>query len=210
MNTAQILSEMGIDVWRLRTDGLQQEVLDAAASESASGPQAVVESPGSRGQTAAAVESNARTAAPATEAPVEAPVEGKPVAPFNVVSLADEGGLLLFQSADLKSARRFAVDLLAAVTGSWSRNFRQLVFAWPQPGIENTHASMVKALAAFVDKQIHDAGSNRVLVSAELLQSLDQSWPDVEIQPLPEIDRLMVDAELKKSAWLEISKRWRL
>jgi hypothetical protein len=221
MNTAQILSEMAIDVWRLRADSHRQDFIEVAANAEEVGgdagqirQEAGLTSPGIQEQTSPAAESTAATLVPGDPGepaePGMAESDAGPVPEFNVVSLADEGGLLLFQSADLKSPRRFAVDLLAAATGRWSRDYRQLVFAWPQAGIENTNASMVKALAAFVEKQINDAPSNRVLVTAELFQRLDRSWPAVDIQKIPEIDKLMVDAELKKVVWLEISERWLL
>jgi hypothetical protein len=199
MNTAQILSEMAIDVWRLRTAGRREDLIEQPPSES-------VEA-GGDAETAPAVKSTAPAVESGTRSPGLTESEAQPVAGFNVVSLSDENGLLLFQSRDLKSRRRFAADLLAAATGHWSRDFRQLIFVWPQSGIKNTNASMVKALTAFVEKQINDADSNNVLVTTELFRSLDQSWPAVDIQQIPEIDELMVNAELKKSVWLEMSKR---
>jgi hypothetical protein len=218
MNTAQILSEMAIDVWRLRADGPRQDFIEVAAEVGSDAGQirqeAVVASPGVQQQTSPAAEATAATSVPGdpgeSAKPGVAESDAGPVPEFNVVSLSNEGGLLLFQSADLKGSRRFAVDLLATATGRWSRDYRQLVFAWPQAGIENTNTSMVKALAAFVEKQINDAPSNKVLVTAELFQRLDRSWPAVDIQKIPDIDKLMVDAELKKVVWLEISRRWLL
>ncbi len=188
MDTAQILSELGVTVWRLRIDGRADEtVLEPASNEHPA-------------------------AGSADEETVEEPVSAVSMIPavdaFRVLSLVSEGGLLLIQPTDVRAGRRFGAELLAGATGNWGKDCTQLIFSWPQQGIENTESSMRKALGAFVEKQVADAATDRVLITRETCERVDENRLPEDALRLPGIDELMISGELKKSTWLEISKRW--
>lgn len=171
----QLLRDMGIDVWRLRPR--------ASAAE------------GVQERTDAGIE------------------------PFKVVCLASEHIMLLLDVADsaaytgadagafavanARHIRRFGHDLLASVAGDWQIKLREAVFAWPQPGLATAQGEAVKALSAFVDKQLADGIPKEiVLISEKVVDRLpDVSLPEATIL-VPPIDQLMCDWQLKRKLWL--------
>jgi hypothetical protein len=176
---------MGIDVWHLRP-AAQENLSDQQASSPLSAQ------PATTPQRFSASE-------PHTVRPT-------PIAPFVVVSLIKQDVLLLMAPRDLEASRRFARDVLAAATGVRGGESGQRVFDWPQPGIENSAASLNRALGAFVAKQISDNDSGMTLIGAELLDRLDGFEITDNTLVMAAIDELMTSAELKRKLWLEIER----
>ena len=188
---------MGIDVWHLRP---------------AASPQEPVVPTEHRVQTLPENLSDPRPSTPLSAQPAQTSASGSqavrptPVAPFVVVSLIKQDVLLLIAPRDLKASRRFAQDVLAAATGVRDGESGQRVFDWPQPGIENSAASLSRALGAFVSKQISDNASGMTLIGAELLERLDDFELTDDTLVMAAIDELMTSAELKRKLWLEIER----
>jgi hypothetical protein len=196
MDPVQILAEIGVDVWRLRTSPEPASELVGSGVDSVEPELVLAEPEGSRGLTAPLAESSSVSP------------ESAPVAAFDVLSLSSRNALLLVELGDLKSGQRFAADLLSAATGEWGNDHGQLLFSWPQAGIDNSEASMTRALSAFIDKQLSDAAVTRVLISAEVAGRVTrQNLPESYVC-LPAFGELMVSGELKRSVWTEISSLW--
>lgn len=124
-----------------------------------------------------------------------------------MLSLSRDGAALLAQPADPKAARRFAADLLAAITGVWGGQCRQLIFEWPQAGIDASEESMAKALGAFVAKQVSDNDGGLTLIGAEVVDRLGRVPVPDECLVIPAIDELMINGEKKRALWQEIVRR---
>ena len=194
MDTAQILKEIGIDVWRLRP--ARGSELSMPSGKPAEAPQAAAEA-----------RTEAPTVRPAQTATSKRPdtTTGPAIAPFCVLSLLREGVLLLTESTDLRNARRFGSDLLAACSGVWGGESRQLIFEWPQPGLDSAGPAMSRALGAFVAKQLDDLGDGTVLMDANIAGRLEQ--PDHRCLVIPPLDELMTDGDKKRGVWQEIVRR---
>lgn len=128
-----------------------------------------------------------------------------PVAPFMVICLSKGDALILIEPTDVKTGRRFAVDVLSAVSGIWGGSVAQLAFDWPQPGIANNEATVTRALGAFISKQVSDNGDGITLIGGELVKRLSEPPDGCVI--LPPIDALMTQGELKRTLWAELSSR---
>ncbi len=199
-----LLKEMGIDVWRARRMG------DETGSAAQAAPTPARSRQASR---AAAV---AREASPPTENPAvqrhaiarqNAAVQQPEIAPFNVLCLSNPGAVLLVESGDVRSARRFAADLLAAVTGVWGGEMHQLVFEWPQPGIAPSSDAIARALGAFVNKQLADNAGALVMVGREVADRLSAAALPEHCLVLPSFDALMTDGSLKRALWQDLASR---
>lgn len=203
MDTARLLKEMGIDVWRLRRDSAAATLPDAptpvvrARAPAADAPDAVPDVP-----------------APAA-AGVVSPVPEKSVAratrpldAFEVLCLAGHGLVWIGRPADPRTGRRFGGDLLCAAAGRWSagQTFELITFSWPQPGVANTADLMRRALGAFVDKQCSDAADGRIMIGDEVLRELPRERLPERALRLPETDALMRDGEIKRRVWQAIEQ----
>ena len=190
MDTAHILKLIGIDFCRLRD--AQPE---AGSSGRRQAPVEALEAP-------ARVDVNPSS----REEVVPVLIEQSPprIAPFTVLCLLFDQLLLLVESSNPRTARRFALDLHAALSGHWQVDAQQLSFSWPQAGIENSATHAQRALAAFLDKQIGDAGEAQILVCEGVVRkSPELSWPDQTIV-VAELDKLMSDGDLKRSLWTQL------
>jgi len=214
MDTAQILREMGVDVWRRRRTGSDDSGEGSgkkasgkkASDKKTSGNKQPVKKPLPAAVAADRSGLDDVSAAVGREPEQKAP-DAAGVPAFKVLSLLREGALLVVEPAEIRTGRRFAADLLAAVTGLWGGESRQLVFDWPQAGIENTRESMSRALAAFVNKQISDNEDGLTLIGAEVVDRLGQAPVPEDCLVLPPFEELMTRGELKRSLWKEIGRR---
>lgn len=198
---------MGIEVWRLRRPliaGVSADTLRSRerAPRDATRPSAVMpESVGPAAQPA-------RDSSGAEAIPGRSRESGSAVAPFTVYCLRHQNAVLLMAPENAKAGRRFAADLLAALTGVWGGEVAQLVFAWPQAGLEDNAASAGRALGAFVGRVFDDNTGGITLVSAEVLERLGPGFDlPAEGLLLPPIDELMVDGEKKRLLWRDIESR---
>jgi hypothetical protein len=209
---------MGVDVWRERQSGVggpaESEVeahhiagpADAALTTALAEPErAVAEAEVAEAEVA---EAEVKAEVESIETPVRPPpiqsLEGGGATsiatePFAVLCLSREGAVLLSQPSDLRAARRFGADLLAAVTGVWGGQSDQLIFEWPQPGIDASAESMSKALGAFVIKQVGDNADGLTLVGAEVVERLGRVPVPDECMVIPAIDELMTSGDLKRT-----------
>ena len=199
----RLLREMGVDVWRVR-----RQADDAGPAEAEIQPLTETETTAEADAVKAPVQPLPEPAvAPVRKAPDEGADTSTTIEPFAVVCLSREGAVLLSQPSDLKAARRFGADLLAAVTGIWGGQSDQLVFEWPQPGIDASAESMSRALGAFVIKQVGDNADGLTLVSAEVVERLGRVPVPEECLVIPAIDELMTNGDLKRTLWQEIVRR---
>jgi hypothetical protein len=190
-----MLRQMGVDVWLARSGpGEQLAELSAATV----------------GPTASAVQQKVPPPAADRVEPAEPPVTqpqpaGSPVAPFSVLCLVKGRALMLVELGESRSARRFALDVLAASSGIWGGESTHLAFDWPQPGVENQPGTVRKALGAFVSKQLGDHQPSLVLIGREVAERLEQI-PDGSVVLAP-FAELMVEGEQKRALWAELEGR---
>lgn len=176
---------MGVDVWRERC---------TAAGPVPLAPRQKRAEPGADRGPADRVE-------PSPDA-VEAPVSA-----FSVLCLKKGNAVLIAEPRDLKTGRRFAVDLLSSVAGIWGGRHDQLVFDWPQPGIDGARAAAARALRAFVDKQAADSPDGIVLVAQEVVDRLGAVQVPDRWLVIPVFDELMTRGDMKRALWSELARR---
>lgn len=192
MENARLLRLMGIDVWRPRNPA-GVTTTRAPATESAS--QGADPAP-------AGIPAGIQAAPAHDDAPQRAAPSGDRVEPFTVVCLSDAGALMLVEAPVQRFPLRFCSDLLRAAGGAGSP--QQVVFSWPHPGLEPGTGHSGRSLAAFIDKQLGDSGAVRLLVCARMCERVpDLQWPDPVLK-MPQLDRLLLEADLKKALWLQI------
>lgn len=129
------------------------------------------------------------------------------VSAFSVLCLKKDNAVLIAEPRDLKTGRRFAVDLLSSVSGVWGGHHNQLVFDWPQPGIDGSRAAAERALRAFVDKQAADSPDGIVMVAKEVVDRLGTVQVSDRWVVIPVFDELMTRGELKRVLWGELARR---
>jgi hypothetical protein len=226
---------MGIDVWRPRRQGSTGSEPEPVRTADAAGSVVTQTAAGTSAQAAKALLAEgvtARQAAAPQEVPDKKPGASMPgpaagpahnpadarihpassppapgVRPFTVWCFSRPGALLLIETADPRAARRFAADLLAALTGIWGGETEQLRFEWPQPGLSPSEDSVTRALAAFVGKQVGDNGDALVLVGAEVADRLAASTLPESCLVLPRFDTLMTDGACKRALWQDVGSR---
>lgn len=194
----RLLNAMGIDVWYAR----------AALGQAA--PSSPDISPDIPTSTAVQEPAHPASSGSAPSVPERSPVRqpvATSVAPFTVLCLARDGAMLLIETADPRAARRFAADLLAAVTGVWGGETRQLRFEWPQPGIAPSADAVARALGAFVGKQLGDHEGALVLAGREVADRLAPGVLPADCVLLPPFDVLMTDGALKRTLWQDVGSR---
>jgi hypothetical protein len=193
---------MGVDVWRERCTAAGLAPLEApvaavpvrkALGRDRGGPRADV-GPADRAEHALA----AASAPDAGQAQVSA---------FSVLCLRKDNAVLIAEPRDLKTGRRFAVDLLSSVTGTWGGRHDQLVFDWPQPGIDGSRGAAERALRAFVDKQAADSPDGIVMVAQEVVDRLGTVQVPDRWVVIPVFDELMTRGEMKRTLWGELARR---
>jgi hypothetical protein len=197
---------MGIDVWRQR--GSRADVADPSPS-SAKPIEGVRPSPvhPESGHAATRIRVPARVRASEREPPATHPAE-EPDA-YTVLCLSNagnEGAVVIAAPRDLRTGRRFAADLLASVTGVWGGELRQILFDWPQPGLDGSRTAAAKALGAFVDKQVADLGDGTVLIGAEVVERLGSRELPEHWLVTPRFDELMTSGEAKRALWRELAR----
>jgi len=218
---AKLLKDLGIDVWRLRPGA--DNVVNAPGRQVESSPEHAVS------ETTSTREASL-TEVPPQERPAQKDPAGKPAVPlmkvpdpiddFTVVCVRRGDATYVMCTSDLQgrekvglnAARRFALDVLAIMAGSRGmaekpgQPVSELVFDWPQPGVDNTREHASKALGAFVDKQLDDAGSGPFAVCEKVARLLaDDALPGSVIRT-PDLIRLLHDGELKKALWRQLQK----
>ena len=204
------LRQMGVDVWLPRTGPLEPLAELSAGLAAPAETETAEQRSDSAGTEPAAPVPPARVRQPVPSAPTDRETTGRTgsgaaLAPFSVLCLSKGPALMLVEPGQSKAARRFCLDVLAAASGLYGGESVQVVFNWPQPGVENDLLSAKKALGAFVAKQLGDQAPELVLVdaiSAERLESLPEG--SLLLAPVPE---LMVDAAKKRTLWLELEGR---
>ncbi|MGA1370818.1 MAG: hypothetical protein ACO3Z6_04400 [Pseudomonadales bacterium] len=188
----RILADLGIEVWRSR-----DAVVVAAATEP------VIE--------------QAPSASP-TPAGDHAAVTAAPVAPSVLVQQAERlechgfglsGAVLLLMNRPVGREARFARDLLAAAAGNYTAEPERRVFEWPPvaslPGAMAPGAAQ-RALAAFIDKLVQDAGARAVLaeagtVEAGVIEALSSAQPQVVVVSFSRLAELVRDGAAKRALW---------
>lgn len=208
MDTAQLLRDMGIDVWRARLR--------------AAGPSAVAEAPRQHEAQPAPPEPSARKTTPATvrREPPATSMPTRPPAgsaqqgtgttarraapPFTVLCAQTDAALLLAELSEERAAGRFVRDVLAAAGGGPPRT---LVFEWPQRGIDADAVSAARALRAFCARQLDETPARVLLVGADVLERVgDLALPENAIVLAP-LGELMVDGARKRALWQALKQR---
>ena len=196
----QLLKDMGIDVWRQRLPAAEDSGRVEARPQSRERV-ARVESPAPAASRSVRQPPAAdRAASPAATA------AGPEVAPFSVLCVAGQGTVVLVEPSEMRTARRFCRDLLCSATGEWQAECAELVFAWPEQGVDRDESSMARALKAFVDGQAADHGASQLLIDAKVAERLGKTM-DGAWQVIPPVDRLMTDGALKREVWSRMAGR---
>ncbi len=198
----QILSDMGIVVWRLRAS--EPLPVREAAAAPAGGP---APDAGSRQSSPApAPRSTPDARRPPVPPPTRRPVPptAAEVRPWSAVSLAVPGVVLLGDGAGSRRDLRLARDILAAATGDWRAKPVRRRFAWPD-GL--THDAVTaadggrRALNAFVGKDLEDHQA-RLLLCVEPLASLLPPQPSqCRLLIIPRLAALAHDVSAKRALW---------
>jgi len=184
----QLLRDMGIDVWRARTQAPVAGVVADPVAELEVDPVAELE-----------------------VVPVAEPFKVVCLASERVVVLLEITDPVAFAVAETvtntRRIRRFGGDLLASVAGDWQKTPRETVFTWPRAGLAATEREGKKALSAFVDKQLAAGSVKKIVLISESLSKRLQgvSWPDATVV-VPPIDQLMRHGQLKRKLWLDLQK----
>jgi hypothetical protein len=227
VDRGRILKLLGVDVWSTRRDPLVLQEGTVAGEKvgqpSATSPVAEDFSDLTRqlrGELAQPTRRPVATAAAAT--PAAAAPEVKPVRTggagatdlraTRVLSLRTASLLLLVEVQDLKYARRLASDLLLAGAGDWQSRPEQTVFDWHPRQAGSAGVSGLRALAAFIDKQLDDLGSDRgVLVCQQVLDLLPDLADAInrrnhDYVAMPALRELVQDGEAKRTLWRKIQQ----
>ena len=207
MENAHLLRLMGVDRWRLRTAAAPLQDSHAAVA-AASNPVTPLSAPDDSPAPNTPRERNAPLQdAAAQQARVQPVVETAPVAPFTAVCLSVEGAMLVIDLPDRRLPGRFCTDLLLALGGAASEVPAQVVFNWPQPGIEPGTGNSGRALAGFLDKQLEDAAPRHLLICEETSRRVPEfRWPERALF-MPELAKILLDGELKRALWARLRER---
>jgi hypothetical protein len=223
----QILADLGIEVWRLRTGrpsaaleappeaapevpGPRRERMDAGAAARPRGPAGGLPvGPEQRGSDRAGAEHAGadRAAASASGARSRA---AAPAEALSVLSYSAGGMTLLLGQRPAGRDARLVRDLFAAVCGRWDVDPVSRVFDWPPavaiPGADGEGA-VDRALRAFVEKELADHQSTLVLVEQALAGRLLTLRFAGERVAIPDLARLGRDSQEKRRLWAVLGRR---
>jgi hypothetical protein len=119
--------------------------------------------------------------------------------------------VLILAADDLRGQTRLARDILAAAgLPDADGGVREHAFVWPLPGTSGGDPG--RALAAFADKRMADAGARVVLLPdsvAALLADQLQGSLAAAVVPLPALSRLVTEPEQKRELWHRILQKTR-
>lgn len=224
----QILSDMGIPVWRLRVATLDEAVPVAEEGAAADEPPPAAEAETARApMPAAALRSALQEAAesprirargnspggrnapdgraePAASARPAA-ADTAPVERFSVLALAVPGAVLVLEGSPSKTDLRLAMDVLAAASGDWQARPSSRRFDWPPAVAADTLpadvAAGARALKAFVDKDVADHRARTLLATEFVARRLHESWAGCTLVTLPELAALGGNPDAKRALW---------
>ncbi|MFU8816387.1 MAG: hypothetical protein ACNA7W_13640 [Pseudomonadales bacterium] len=194
----QILEHMGVDVWRLRVPlgapakvagapakatGAPVEALGASNIVGAEVPVAVTPQPDARPQPS-------RKPQPAVET-------------LSVLLLSLGGCILLIEGSPSRRDQRLATDVLSAACGDWKAKPTTRHFDWPPAGglLEADADAPLRALEAFVDKDVADHQARLLLCPESVSARLSNRWPGCRRVVIPPLDQLGRDGALKRALW---------
>ena len=227
VDRSRILKLLGVDVWLTRRGPLAQpegRVAGEKVEQPSARPSAADDlsdlSRQLRGELAQPVlrpAAKAAAATPATGVPEATPARsiragGTDLRATRVLSLRTESLLLLVEVQDLKYARRLASDLLLASAGDWRSRPEQTIFDWHPRQAGSAGVSGLRALAAFIDKQLDDLGRDRgVIVCQQVLDLLPDladaiSRRNHDYVAMPALRELVQDGEAKRTLWRKIQQ----
>lgn len=172
----QILSDMGIVRWQLRTTATAVEQRNGRAPH----PAPPASEAGGRGREVARE------------------------APWSALSIASGGVLLLVPGDNSRRDLRLATDLLAAASGDWQTRPVSRRFDWPgAAGREVTQApdGGRRALTAFIDKDLADHDVRLLLCVKALRSLLPESLPRCRSVEIPALETLGRDPDAKRLLW---------
>ena len=208
MENAHLLRLMGIDRWRLRPNAAplaDPRAPETRAPEQTAGAAGAASaySPATDRQPVARPVPGIDTAIARRPQPV---AEHREVAPFTAVCLVVGTAMLVAELPDRRLPGKFLSDLLAVISGGAPAVPGQVVFNWPQPGVEPGTGHAGRALAAFLDKQLEDAAPRRLLVCESTCHRVpDFRWPDGTVV-MPELARVVADGALKQALWERLQR----
>ena len=196
----QLLRDLGIDVWILRSspETLSKESTHQGASVVAIAPPAEVR-----------VEPTPQTVERSVREPVEKSASDTII---DVACVSAPGVLLLLDSPQPVQARRsggrLVTDLLATTTGDWQITVRETQFRWPPAGIAKLQSQDgSRALSAFVEKQMQECGARWVLATDTVIDWLADGLLGDKLIGIPPIQDLGADGEQKRLLWRQIQTR---
>lgn len=198
----QLLRDLGIDVWVLRSS---PETLSKESTHRSQGASVV----------AAVTPAEVRfDPSPQTvERSVREPVEKSDSDTIiDVACVSAPGVLLLLDSPQPVQARRsggrLVTDLLATTTGDWQITVRETQFRWPPAGVAKLQSQDgSRALGAFVEKQMQECGARWVLATDTVIDWLADGLLGDKLIGIPPIQDLGADGEQKRLLWRQIQTR---
>ena len=108
------------------------------------------------------------------------------------------GALLACGSLSGRGQAALAADIVRCACRNWAAAVRRIEFNWPLPGVSGAPEP---ALAAFLDKQVHDFSVIRALATTSAAAKLPPAGIDfITIPDLAQID----EPEAKRLLWRQL------
>jgi hypothetical protein len=210
----QILSDMGISVWRLRVATAEQAVPAAHEEHAAPGASAAgaVRPPMPAQALRSALEDAAdspgvaaRRQAPAGQPAARPAAEPVALESLSVLAVAVSGAVLVLEGNPSKAELRLAMDVLASASGQWRARPSSRRFDWPPAVAADTlsadAAAGERALVAFVNKDVADHQARVLLATETVARRLPQAWSACSLVTMPELAVLGRDPQAKRALW---------
>ncbi|MBK80278.1 MAG: hypothetical protein CMQ43_05105 [Gammaproteobacteria bacterium] len=224
----RILGDLGIVPWQLRAapgdgaagaarpepEGRRAPVPVTPAGpgtirEPAGTPAAAAAAPGAAPAARPAANTGSRDQPPPSARPAQEPprpaADTKPAEPFSVLALVSGDTLMLVDGAASRRDQRLARDVLAAASGDFAGRPASRTFRWPpvEGGIDLQRGAeaAVRALAAFVDKDVADHAVRRVLCTPEVAARWSAAPGGAGRIELPPLADLGQDPAAKRALW---------
>lgn len=226
----RILRQMNVDVWVLRAapgQGRAGRAPDVAVEAQPAAAAAALRAALDRTSTPPTVAGRPAAAPAAAPAPTPAPAPLPDIPgavsdaaggqPFEVVSVALPGVVLLLDGAVSRRDMRLARDLVSAVAGDWNRQPERRRFVWPPtsgvlPGSagdahpDRAGSAASRALRAFADKHLEDHRARLLICAGQVGERLADDWDGVRLLRIAALSQLGRDAAAKRRLWAELAR----